>query len=314
MHARTILTTATIALLCSPPAWAMDASRPRVEDAIAYLLDDIEAQEELAPELSLERAFQAGGFAEAEVTLGEDDGADGPFSDAEEIALEGVVSPSRLTRAGLRLWGRLSAPSELEGAPAPLAYGALARIHDTLQGAWSRWFDEPFYEVRLSSRYGKRFHPVLKRWRLHNGIDLAARRGTPVRSAADGEVEFAGWRGAAGKYVFIRHADGWGTGYMHLHTIDDALEEGAKVTRGQLIGAVGTTGRSTGPHLHFSVKRDGEYVDPLEARDFAYSAPIRGSGRKLYYELHVKPFLAARAGAAEAGEELALAVAARAAR
>ena len=303
MHARPILPlTLAILLHASTAAATTGPARPRVQDAIAYWIDDIDAQGEL--------------WAEADQTKwDEDDGADGPFSDTEEFAtLDEVVRPSTITQAGLRFWQQWSAPSEFEDAPGPLAFGALARIHDTLQGAWTRWFDEPFYAVRLSSRYGKRFHPILKRWRLHNGIDLAARRGTPVRAAADGEVEYAAWRGAAGKYIYIRHADGWGTGYMHLHTIDALVEKGAAVTRGQVIGQVGTTGRSTGPHLHFSVKRDGEYVDPLEAREFGYSAPIRGAGRKLYYEIHVKPYLAARDAAAEAGEDLARAVAQAAAR
>ena len=180
MHVRTILMFQLSALLCASPAWATGAARPRVEDAIAYLLDDIEAQEALAPELSMEHLFESEPVVDEELRLTEDDGADGPFSDAEEFSLDGGVRPSEITRVGLQLWGRLGAPSDLEDTPAPLAHGALARIHDTLQSAWTRWFDEPFYAVRLSSRYGKRFHPVLKRWRLHNGIDLAARRGTPV--------------------------------------------------------------------------------------------------------------------------------------
>ena len=171
MHARPILPlTLAILLHASTAAATTGPARPRVQDAIAYWIDDIDAQGEL--------------WAEADQTKwDEDDGADGPFSDTEEFAtLDEVVRPSTITQAGLRFWQQWSAPSEFEDAPGPLAFGALARIHDTLQGAWTRWFDEPFYAVRLSSRYGKRFHPILKRWRLHNGIDLAARRGTPVRA------------------------------------------------------------------------------------------------------------------------------------
>src|SRR5690606_9435869 len=105
--------------------------------------------------------------------------------------------------------------------------------------------------------------PVLGQKRPHNGVDFAAPVGTPVRSVADGVVVSAGFFGHAGNMVKIKHGDRYSTAYLHLSRIGKGIRPGSRVTRGQVIGAVGMTGLATGPHLHFSVFDRGAYVNPL---------------------------------------------------
>lgn len=120
----------------------------------------------------------------------------------------------------------------------------------------------PMEFTRITSRYGMRFHPVLKRRKAHNGVDYGAPTGTPVWAVADGRVLSASWQGACGKAVMIQHANGIQTGYCHLSRIASGLRGGARVGQRQVVGYVGTTGRSTAPHLHFLMKRNGRHVNP----------------------------------------------------
>ncbi|HEX5635077.1 MAG TPA: M23 family metallopeptidase [Gemmatimonadales bacterium] len=116
---------------------------------------------------------------------------------------------------------------------------------------------------RISSGFTRaRFHPVLKKWRAHEGIDYAADAGTPVRSVADGTVLRAGWAGGYGRLVEVRHADGIVTRYGHLSAIAAGLRPGSRVTQGQVVGAVGATGLATGPHLHYELRVNGRATDP----------------------------------------------------
>lgn len=108
----------------------------------------------------------------------------------------------------------------------------------------------------------RRVHPVLGRVRPHLGVDYVADTGTPVYAVADGTVRIAGRQGASGNMVSLEHADSYHTGYAHLSGIARGITRGKRVRQGQLIGYVGNTGRSTGAHLHFSMKHRGEYVDP----------------------------------------------------
>lgn len=138
----------------------------------------------------------------------------------------------------------------------------------------------PLATVRITSNYGRRFHPVLGRMKMHAGVDYGAPTGTPVQAVADGTVTFAGWKGANGKLVAIRHAGGFTTYYAHLSHIDAGLRAGTRVKKKRVIGKVGSTGRSTGPHLHFGMKRHGSYINPLEV-DFERGAPLeRGERQK----------------------------------
>jgi murein DD-endopeptidase MepM/ murein hydrolase activator NlpD len=120
----------------------------------------------------------------------------------------------------------------------------------------------PLKFTRISSRFTRaRFHPILKVFRPHLGVDFAAPAGTPVRAAADGVVLQAGWSGGYGKVVKLRHARGLQTLYGHLSRI--TVRPGQRVEQGELIGNVGTTGLSTAPHLDYRTMRDGVFVNPL---------------------------------------------------
>lgn len=118
----------------------------------------------------------------------------------------------------------------------------------------------PLARAVLTSNYGMRIHPVLGGARKHEGIDLAAPRGTPVYAPADGTVERASWFSSYGNFIEIDHGGSMETRYGHLSGY--AVAAGDHVTKGQLIGYVGTTGRSTGPHLHYEVRVAGAAVDP----------------------------------------------------
>lgn len=113
---------------------------------------------------------------------------------------------------------------------------------------------------RISSTFGTRFHPVDHKVKFHSGIDIAVPRGTPVGAAAEGEVVFAGQRGGYGNLVVIRHPDGRESRYGHLDKI--FVSVGEQVTSGQDIAASGSTGKSTGPHLHFEIRENGQAVNP----------------------------------------------------
>jgi len=115
-------------------------------------------------------------------------------------------------------------------------------------------------EIDPSSGFGMRIDPFLKSPAMHTGLDMRGEPGDPVRASANGTVTFAGWQGGYGKMVEIDHGNGVATRYGHLSSID--TEVGHTIKIGQIIGKVGTTGRSTGPHLHYETRIDGEAVDP----------------------------------------------------
>ena len=117
---------------------------------------------------------------------------------------------------------------------------------------------------RVTSGFGTRFHPILGYARFHKGLDLAARSGTPIVAAADGRVVSAGWHGGYGQQIEIAHAGGLETTYGHMSRM--AARAGELVRKGQVIGYVGSTGLSTGPHLHFEVMRNGRSVNPATAK------------------------------------------------
>ena len=120
----------------------------------------------------------------------------------------------------------------------------------------------PIDGARVTSPFGPRRHPILGYSRMHQGIDFGAPIGTPVYAAGDGVVETAEKKGGYGNYILIRHDDGYDTAYAHLQAFADGLQAGDRVRQGQIIGMVGTTGLSTGPHLHYEVHVNEEAVDP----------------------------------------------------
>lgn len=116
---------------------------------------------------------------------------------------------------------------------------------------------------RISSRFGKRKHPISKKWKAHKGVDYAASRGTPIRATADGKVISAGRKGGYGKTVILRHAGRFTTLYAHMNGYAKGIKSGTRVKQGQTIGYVGSTGMSTGPHLHYEFRLDGVHRNPL---------------------------------------------------
>lgn len=126
---------------------------------------------------------------------------------------------------------------------------------------------------RITSYFTKkRFHPILKRYRPHHGIDYAAPVGTPVESAGSGKVLFAGWRSGYGNTIEIRHNNSYATVYAHLSRIAKGVRTGASVDQGDVVGYVGSTGISTGPHLHYEVRVAGRLVNPLSIRSMPTKA------------------------------------------
>lgn len=137
---------------------------------------------------------------------------------------------------------------------------------------------------RVSSGFAMRFHPIHKTWRAHLGTDFAAPTGTPVRTVGDGVVEFAGVQNGFGNVVFIKHRNQHVTVYAHLSRI--GVKKGESVSQGQTIGAVGSTGWATGPHLHFEFRVNGQHQDPMViARQSEPAAPVSAAGRPAFDRL-----------------------------
>jgi murein DD-endopeptidase MepM/ murein hydrolase activator NlpD len=156
---------------------------------------------------------------------------------------------SRLTRP--RIVAETAAPAPLLGGSADV----VAPVAESVK------FQMPL-RGRISSDFGLRFHPIDRVHKFHRGVDIAAPRGTPIGAAADGKVIFAGWNRGYGKTVIIEHPDGRRTRYGHADKL--YVEEGDAVQAGQTIGAVGSTGKSTGPHLHFEIIENDRQIDPLD--------------------------------------------------
>ncbi len=134
------------------------------------------------------------------------------------------------------------------------------------QGARKALMRTPINGARLSSGYGMRHHPVLGYNKMHRGLDFSAPRGTPIVAAGDGVIEVAGRNGSYGKYIRIRHNGTYKTAYAHMKGFARGMRAGKRVRQGQTIGYVGTTGRSTGPHLHYEVMRSGKRMNPRKLK------------------------------------------------
>ncbi|MEQ8666645.1 MAG: peptidoglycan DD-metalloendopeptidase family protein [Rhodospirillales bacterium] len=144
--------------------------------------------------------------------------------------------------------------------------GIIDYFNDKGQSAKKALMRTPIDGARLSSGYGKRKHPVLGYTKMHKGVDFAAPSGTPIYAAGDGVVEFAGRNGGYGNLIRIRHNSEYKTQYAHLRAFAKGIGAGKRVRQGQVIGYVGTTGRSTGPHLHYEVIKAGSQVNPMKVR------------------------------------------------
>lgn len=160
-----------------------------------------------------------------------------------------------------------------------------------------RYYDEKGHEVegfllakpvrnaRISSRFTKRrYHPVLKKYRAHLGVDYAARRGTPIVAAGSGRIIFAGRTRGYGNLIKIRHSDGYMTLYAHQKSFRRGIRKGKYVKKGQTIGYVGTTGLSTGPHLHFGLYKHGRAINPLRVVQVT-TKKLKGKEKKAFIRL-----------------------------
>ncbi len=140
----------------------------------------------------------------------------------------------------------------------------------------------PLKYSRISSKFSyARLHPVHKVYRPHTGVDFAAPKGTPVHAVADGVVIFKGWGGGGGNTLKIKHANNMQTGYLHLSGFAKGIAQGSRVQQGQLIGYVGSTGTSTGPHLDYRVWKGGKPINPLKIPSEP-SEPISEENRALF--------------------------------
>jgi murein DD-endopeptidase MepM/ murein hydrolase activator NlpD len=167
----------------------------------------------------------------------------------------------------------------------------------TLDGSSMRkaFLASPLEFSRITSGFGGRLHPIAKQFRMHNGVDYAAPTGTPIRTVGDGVVDFAGVQRGYGNVVEIKHRDGKSTLYAHMHTI--GVRKGQSVSQGDRIGTVGSTGWSTGPHLHFEFRVAGVHHDPMTLAKQSESVQLSAASRPAFDRLAatVKRDLAAAA-------------------
>jgi murein DD-endopeptidase MepM/ murein hydrolase activator NlpD len=149
----------------------------------------------------------------------------------------------------------------------------------------------PVDYARISSHFDThRRHPVLNRIRAHKGVDYAARTGTPVKAAGDGEVVFKGRKGGYGQVLILKHGDHYETLYAHLSGFKRGLNDGDQVMQGEVIGYVGQTGLATGPHLHYEFRKDGIHQNP---ESLELKRPMRLANQQLAeFKDYTKPLLA----------------------
>jgi murein DD-endopeptidase MepM/ murein hydrolase activator NlpD len=182
----------------------------------------------------------------------------------ETVALE---DGSDIVRGGDLLYAALSIDGRLfEGYRFVLPDGGVAYFDRSGKSLRKFLMRTPIDGARLSSRFGMRRHPILGYNRMHQGVDFAAPTGTPIYAAGEGKVEIAKRNGGYGKYIRIRHTGEYSTAYAHLSRFAKGIAPGRRVRQGEVIGYVGTTGRSTGPHLHYEVLRRGAQINPLQIK------------------------------------------------
>lgn len=206
--------------------------RTLLADSHAVMAVELERTEDLARQVDAERAK----FAE--------------LRQAKASTLSAIDSDVRKLE---RAFAELEQSSrEIEWFLASLSGEGSPQFHGT--------FIHPLPGRKISSGFGYRHHPILKRRKMHTGLDIPAPAGTPIKAAAAGTVVFSGWKNGYGKCVIINHGKGFATLYAHMSTIN--LREGQTVNQGAIVGGVGTTGMSTGNHLHFEVRINGKPVNP----------------------------------------------------
>jgi len=264
-----------------PIAWTVE--RIRVTGTIATSLYD--ALDKAVPDSVLpagERQALAWGIADVydwEVDFTRDIRAGDGFA----VLLERLQSPE-----GERRYGRvLAARVDVSRTPSYAFYfepdaSTKGGFYDDQGRSLKRAFlRAPLQFRRISSRFGNRYHPILHRYRNHDGIDFAAPYGTPVRATADGQVTHLGRDGGYGNLIELRHANGIRTRYGHLSAYAAGLHVGSRVTQGETIGYVGSTGLSTGPHLHYEFLVNGRPTNP-QRKDAGQGQPVPTAARAAF--------------------------------
>lgn len=165
-------------------------------------------------------------------------------------------------------------------ATAPVKGGYYTLDGQSLRRAY---LSSPMEFSRLTSGFKMRFHPIQRKWKAHLGVDYGATTGTPVRTVGDGVVEFAGSQNGFGNVVYISHRNQETTVYAHLSRIN--VRKGQSVAQGQNIGAVGSTGWATGPHLHFEFRVNGQHRDPLTLARQSETIPLSAAAKPLFTQV-----------------------------
>jgi len=142
----------------------------------------------------------------------------------------------------------------------------------------------PVKTARITSKFGRRFHPIKKIWKEHRGVDYGAKRGTPVFATADGVIQYAGKKGGYGNAVILRHGGTYTTLYAHMSKIGKGIRTGKSVSQGQIVGYVGQSGWATGNHLHYEFRINGEFKDPLGV-DLPRTLPLASKEMKNFNTL-----------------------------
>ncbi|MBP6031489.1 MAG: M23 family metallopeptidase [Sphingobium sp.] len=212
---------------------------------------------------------------------------------AQQISLDNIGAGDRfdIIVAHRRAADGMAEPGALLYGGLTLASGKKLDMLKWTHEGKEQWFEasgvgkkrdglaKPVEARRISSGFGMRFHPILGYSRMHQGVDFAASTGTPIHAVTDGVVSYAGRHGGHGNFVKLSHSGGIGTGYAHMSSI--AVFAGQRVRRGHVIGYVGSTGISTGPHLHYEVYKNGQTVNPLSIK-FQQTALLAGRELKAF--------------------------------
>jgi murein DD-endopeptidase MepM/ murein hydrolase activator NlpD len=203
--------------------------------------------------------------------------------DKFRVLVERSVAPTGLTKMSKVLAASFTlSGSDIEAFLFDSKYGKPSYYDAKGKSMRAAFLRAPLEFRRVSSGFGVRFHPILGRWKAHKGTDYAASSGTPVRAIGDAVVVRAGWAGGYGNMLELRHRNGYVTRYGHLRGFAKGIRAGARVEIGQTVAYVGTTGLSTGPHLHFEVLVGGVQRDARAALRNITGFPIEGAERSAF--------------------------------
>jgi len=188
--------------------------------------------------------------------------------DAFDVMFEGWYDPKgKLVRSGDMLYAAIS----LSGRPIAMfryedSQSVVEYYNDKGESVKKALLRTPVDGAKITSGFGLRTHPILGFTKMHKGVDFGVPVGTPIMAAGDGTVEMAGFNGSYGNYVRVRHGSGFATAYAHMSRIAQNVHTGKRVGQGQIIGFVGTSGRSTGPHLHYEVLQGMNQINPMSIK------------------------------------------------